>query len=121
MRSPRSTMRSSSRRTWAHGAPPGFDETSGRRRGLQEKEEVLERRKPRGEGGGPERRGNEERKRASRRKRPRGEVYEAPANRAKRAAGRPGPNARTRTPSGVSWRLTSPATSCSSARLAPLA
>jgi RND superfamily putative drug exporter len=34
---------------------------------------------------------------------------------------RAGPRARTLTPSGVSWRAISPATSCTSARLTPFA
>ncbi len=43
--------------------------------------------------------------------------YDATAKRAKRPARRAGTSARTRTPSGVSSRRTSPASACSSARL----
>jgi|HubBroStandDraft_4_1064222.scaffolds.fasta_scaffold48508_4 hypothetical protein len=43
------------------------------------------------------------------------------ANFANRSANLAGTSARTLTPSGVSWRAISPATSCSSARLPPFA
>ena len=48
-------------------------------------------------------------------------AQEATAKRAKRSASRAGTSARTRTPSAVSSRVTSPASSCSSARLPPSA